>query len=46
MAKVIDSLWWENIGLVKVDTEDGIQYFIGQCHGYNQEIDEQWIAKW
>lgn len=43
---VINALWFDKIGLVKVQTQySGIKYYIGKAHGDDEKEDEQWVAK-
>jgi hypothetical protein len=35
-----------NVGIVKVDDQYGIKYYIGQCSGEDEEGDIDVIAKW
>lgn len=43
---VIDSFWFEKIGIVKVETKfSGIKFYIGKGDGKNQQEDEQRIAR-
>jgi hypothetical protein len=44
--KVVDSIWFNHIGIVKVATEYyGDKYYIGEGAGLDQEQDEQKIAR-
>ena len=44
--KVVDSIWFNHIGIVKVATEYyGDRYYIGEGAGLDQEQDEQKIAR-
>lgn len=43
---VIDSVWFDKIGIVKVQTKyNGIKYYIGKGRGLDESEDEQFIAK-
>jgi hypothetical protein len=43
---VIDSYWFNKIGIVKVKTQfSGIKYYIHQIPGIDKHFDEQFIAK-
>lgn len=43
---VTDSVWFNKIGIVRVETKfNGIKFYIGKADGQNQEEDEQRIAK-
>lgn len=49
--KILDSIWFcaghGNVGIVKCfDDHSGIIYYIGQCKGFDKELDEQWITDW
>ena len=44
MNKVVDTLWFNNIGIVKVETVGGYKYYIGNCVGYGEDFDAQYIA--
>lgn len=45
--KVVDSIWFGVIGIVRVRPEFGDdKFFIGTGHGHNKEQDEQHIAEW
>ncbi len=35
-----------NVGIVKVDDQYGIKYYIGQCSGLSEEGDIAHIASW
>ena len=44
-VQVVDSYWFNTIGLIKIRTETGeLKYYIGQGKGHNQQEDEQIIA--
>jgi hypothetical protein len=43
---VIDAIWFNNIGIVKVDTGYGLKWYIGNGSGENAEYDKQYIAKY
>ena len=44
---VIDSVWYNTIGIVWVKTEyDGVKAYIGIGSGLDQKADEQHIAAW
>ena len=44
---VIDSVWFDNIGIVRVRPEFGDEkFYIGCGNGQNKEADEQCIAEW
>jgi hypothetical protein len=43
-SKIIDSVWFNRIGIVKVDTEFEIKWYIGEGKGLNQQEDEDTIA--
>lgn len=44
--QIMDSYWFNTIGLVKVRTSIGeVKYYIGQGKGFNQQEDEQLIAE-
>jgi hypothetical protein len=44
--KVVESIWFNHIGIVKVQTQsDVFKYYIGECVGLDQEEDEQKIAR-
>lgn len=50
MAKVLSVRWFcaghGNVGIVRCfDDYEGIQYFIGQCSGLNEELDKRHIAE-
>lgn len=45
--KILESVWYGNIGIVKVQTEhDGIKLYIGVGEGLSQKEDELHIAAW
>lgn len=44
MNKIVDTLWFTDIGIVKVETIEGYKYYIGNCVGYNEDFDAQRIA--
>ena len=45
--KILDVRWFNDIGIVRVDTAlDGIMYFIGYAKGADERSDMQWIADW
>ena len=43
MNKIIDSVWFDKIGIVKVDTGYETKWHIGIGKGNNKEIDEKII---
>ena len=44
--KVIDSIWFDKTGIVKVETQwYGNKYYIGEGLGIDQEEDEQKVAR-
>jgi hypothetical protein len=44
---VVDSVWYDTIGIVRVRPEYGDdKFYIGSGHGHNKEVDEQHIAEW
>jgi hypothetical protein len=44
--KVVDSIWFNQIGIVKVETEHyGNKYYIGEGVGLDRQEDEQKIAR-
>lgn len=44
--KVVKSIWFNHIGIVKVETQFyGYKYYIGEGIGLDEEEDEQKIAK-
>jgi hypothetical protein len=42
--KIIDSVWFDKIGIVKVDTGYETKWYIGIGKGNNKEIDEKTIV--
>ena len=45
--KVIESIWFNSIGIVKVQDENGnITFRIGTGYGFDQKMDEDKIMKW
>lgn len=51
MSDIVDVRWFcsghGNVGIVKVlDEYKGVKYYIGQCEGYDEEIDIRHIADW
>ncbi len=45
--KVIESIWFNNIGIVKALDESGsVVFFIGAGYGFSQQADEQKILNW
>ena len=46
-ARVVDSYWFNYIGLIKVQDKftGEYKYYIGQGEGKDQHTDEQYIAK-
>lgn len=45
--KVIESIWFNSIGIVKVEDENGdIMFRIGTGYGFDQKMDEDKIVKW
>lgn len=43
---VTDSIWFNDIGIVEVETEHEVKYYIGRGKGVSQHADEQHIAAW
>jgi hypothetical protein len=43
-VNVLESVWYGEIGIVKIDNGFEIKWYIGRGQGINQERDEQWIA--
>lgn len=43
---VVDAIWFNTIGIVKVDTGYGLKWYIGNTSGENEEYDKQYIAKY
>jgi hypothetical protein len=44
--KVVESIWFNRIGIVKIETMYfGFKYYIGVGEGLNQDEDEQKIAR-
>lgn len=45
--KVLDSVWFDKIGIVKIETRhSGVKWYIGVGMGKSQYADEQMIAAW
>ena len=44
IMKIIDSVWFDKIGIVKTDNGYETKWYIGSAQGYNKEIDEKRIA--
>lgn len=45
--KIIQTLWVDgSTGIVKVETETGIEFFIGSGFGFDEKMDEIKIANW
>ena len=43
---VLDSIWFDKMGIVKVETKfSGVKFYIGKGLGLNEKEDEQLIAK-
>ena len=43
---VVDSFWFDKIGIVRVETKfNGIKFYIGKGDGKNEKEDEQRIAR-
>lgn len=43
MGKIIDSVWFDKIGIVKVDIGYETKWYIGTAQGHNKELDEKRI---
>jgi len=45
--KILDAIWFNLVGIVKVETEfDGVKYYIGVGLGNNEQMDRRSIATW
>ena len=43
---VLDSIWFDKMGIVKVQTKfNGLKFYIGKGLGFNEKDDEQLIAR-
>jgi len=42
--KIIDSVWFDKIGIVKIDNGFETKWYIGMAGGHNKELDEKRIA--
>ena len=46
-SKVLDKMWFNLVGIVKVQTEyDGIKYYIKEVDGLDEDRDAKSIAFW
>ena len=43
---VVDAIWFNTIGIVKIDTGYGFKWYIGDASGEDEEYDMQYIAKY
>lgn len=43
---IVDVIWFDTIGIVKVDTGFGFKWYIGQASGTDEEYDKQYIASY
>lgn len=44
MSKILDSVWFDNIGIVKTFNGYETKWYIGMGQGHNKELDEKRIA--
>ena len=43
---ILESTWFQNIGIVKVELDGEVKFFIGTGHGWDKAMDERKIAKY
>lgn len=45
--KVLDAIWFNKVGIVRVEDEyDGIKYYIKDVGGLNEEDDTWYVVNW